>query len=225
MAVLEQVTQLKNQGMSDEDIVANLQQQGVSPKEITDAINQADIKNAVAGEAGAGYAAPEGSNPEVGAYTPATEEMAAAPAAGYAGAEAGGDYAGGAEAGYYPAEAGYAAGGGMDSSAMIEIANQVFSDKGKKIQDQVDDLNEFKTTTQTKVDAIDDRLKKIEKMIDTLQVKILEKVSAFGRDIESTKKEVAMVEESVGKLTGSMAGKKSATTAKKSKKTTSKKKR
>jgi hypothetical protein len=213
MAALEQVTQLKGQGMSDEDIVANLQQQGLSPKEITDAINQANIKSAVTGEAGAGYPAPEGppANPEAGGapgavgaggYAPATEEMAAAPAA-----DAG--YAAGGEAAYYPAEGGggYAA-SGADSGTMIDIANQVFSEKGKKIQDQVDDLNDFKTTAGTKVDAMDDRLKKIEKMIDTLQIKVLEKVSAFGKDIESTKKEVAMVEESVGKLTGRMAAKK-----------------
>ena len=55
MTVLEEVTKLKNQGMSEADIIHNLQQRGVSPREIDDSISQAQIKNAVAGEDAARY--------------------------------------------------------------------------------------------------------------------------------------------------------------------------
>ena len=47
MGTLEQVMQLKNQGMADAQIIGALQQQGISPKEINDAISQAQIKSAV----------------------------------------------------------------------------------------------------------------------------------------------------------------------------------
>jgi len=214
MTTLEQVTQMRSQGIDDNQIVENLQQQGVSPKEITDAINQANIKSAVAGNPGnPGEAAPA---PEAAAgaagtaaYAPSTQEAAAE--AGY----------GGYDAGYAPEAGG--AGGYADSGTMVEIANQVFSDKSKKIQDQVDDLNEFKTMTQTKVDSVDERLKKIEKMIDTLQIKILEKVGSYGKELEATKKEVSMVEETLGKVTKGMASKKSKKPAAKAKKTSKKK--
>ncbi len=49
MGILDQVTQMRNQGKPDEEIVNNLQQQGISPREINDALSQAEIKNAVSG--------------------------------------------------------------------------------------------------------------------------------------------------------------------------------
>ena len=50
MSVLEQITQMKNQGVPDDDIVKQLQEQGISPKAINDALNQAEIKKAVSNE-------------------------------------------------------------------------------------------------------------------------------------------------------------------------------
>ncbi len=199
MTALEQVTELKKQGMSDEEIASNLRQQGFSPKEITDAINQANIKTAVTGNEGDVTAqTPEAAGQATGSiggvegpYTPATEEVAPSEAP----AEYSPEYQAQAE---YPA---------MDTTTMIEIANQVFSEKSEKIQKQIDSLNEFKTLTETKVNSISERLKRIEKIIDTLQIKILEKVSLFGRSIESTKKEVSMLEDTLGKLTKKTAEK------------------
>ncbi len=192
MTALEQVTELKKQGMSDEEIASNLRQQGFSPKEITDAINQANIKTAVTGNEGNVAAqtpeTPSESSAEdtevvEGSYAPATEEVAPSETP----AEYSPEYQAQAPA--------------IDTTTMIEIANQVFSEKSEKIQKQIDSLNEFKTLTETKVNSINERLKRIEKIIDTLQIKILEKVSLFGRSIESTKKEVSMLEDTLGKLT------------------------
>src|SRR5689334_3497556 len=49
MATLERVMDLQRQGVSDSDIVIRMQNEGVSPREIYDALNQARIKNAVSG--------------------------------------------------------------------------------------------------------------------------------------------------------------------------------
>ena len=40
---------------------------------------------------------------------------------------------------------------------------------------------------------------RIEKIIDTLQIKILEKVGSYGRDLASTKKEMSMMQSTFGK--------------------------
>lgn len=197
MGVLDQVMQLRGQGIADTDIVTNLQQQGISPKEITDAINQAQIKNAVSagnpGEEAPVPGIPEGPPTAAGGaeealYTPTTQEVGA-------------DYAGAApEAEYYP-EAGYgAAAPAMDSDTMIEIANQVFSEKIKKMEKTLEELSELKTLASVKLDGVDERLKKIERIIDTIQIKILEKVGAYGKELESAKKEMSMMQESVRKL-------------------------
>ena len=47
MGVLDQIIQLRSQGRSDQEIIRNLQARGVPPKEIQDALNQAQIKNAI----------------------------------------------------------------------------------------------------------------------------------------------------------------------------------
>lgn len=207
MGTLDQVMQLKGQGMTDEQIVANLQEQGVSPKEITDAINQAQIKNAVSSdpqqaqyEAPAPVAAAGQEAVAPAAYTPTTQE---APA-DYAPQQAAGqEYyqdAGYEQQGYAPQAA------AMDSDTIIEIANQVFAEKVKKTEKSIDELNELKTLAQVKLEGIDERLKKIEKVIDTIQIKILEKVGSYGEQLRSTKKEMAMMQDTfkkVGKKTTS----------------------
>lgn len=214
MGVLDQVTQLKKQGMSDIQITENLQQQGISPKEITDALGQSQIKNAVSAENPAGTPpGPPEAAPVATAgaetYTPQTQEVGA----GYAAPAPTGQE-------YYP-EAGYGAyptATATDSDTMIEIANQVFSEKMKKTEKIIDELNELKTMASVKIENIDERLKKIEKIIDTIQIKILEKVGSYGKELQTTKKEMSMMQDSFRKLSGTKHAKpkiKSKTTKKK----------
>lgn len=50
MGVLEQVMDLKNKGVSDNEIVVILKEKGASPKSISDALSQAKIKGAVSSQ-------------------------------------------------------------------------------------------------------------------------------------------------------------------------------
>lgn len=197
MGTLEQVTQLRNQGMSDDQISSSLQQQGISPKEITDAINQSNVKNAVAGDSSQTQAPAPTNQPQnpnqtggytdqSGAYAPQTQ-----------------DYSQGTQGGQeYYQEAPYATSpaAGTSPDTMIELANQVFSEKIRKTSKQVNELNEFKTMAQVKLDNLEERMKRIEKIIDTIQVKVLEKVGAFSSELRKTQKEVGMVEDSFAKM-------------------------
>ncbi len=188
MGTLEQVMQMKNQGMSDEEISMSLQQQGISPKEITDAMNQAQIKNAVYAE-DQGYEAPSpvaAAGAEEALYTPQTQEMSGQ-----------GQYM--PEQGYYQQEQYAAPSQAMDSDTIIEIANQVFSEKIRKIEKTIDEFNEFRALAQVKIDSIDERLKRIEKIIDTIQIKILEKIGSYGEELKTTQKEMSMMQQSFRK--------------------------
>jgi len=68
MATLDRVIELQKQGLSDTQIFTQLQNEGISAREINDSINQAKIKNAVsppeqgiqAGEIQGGQSAPTG---------------------------------------------------------------------------------------------------------------------------------------------------------------------
>ena len=111
---------------------------------------------------------------------------------------------------YYPSqeyEYGYSTTGRSDTDTLIEVAEQVFSEKVKPLQKYIEDLNEFKILVQTKIDNISDRLKRIESNIDKLQAEILERVGSYGRGLENVKKEMGMVQESFGKIVNTLADK------------------
>ena len=92
-----------------------------------------------------------------------------------------------------------------DTDTIIEIAEQVFSEKIKSIQKHLEDLNEFKTLMQSRVENISDRLKRIEASIDRLQAEILEKIGSYGRGLDTVNKEMSMMQDSFGKVVGSLA--------------------
>ena len=264
MGTLDHITQMKNQGVPENEIINKLQEEGISPKAISDAMDQSKIKDAVSrpvpgeemepslvggGNQPAGNSAkaqdirgvpndefyiPQ-SRPGFQKGQPSTKEyqegaeQGSAQTYDQAEGEQGGfyqpqpgveqgynqgygqDYTGqtGYSEEYYPQE-GYGQdygsyGGGTDT--MIEIAEQVFSEKIRKIQKQLEDLNEFKTLAETKLTNATTRLKRIEETMDKLQMAILEKVGSYGRGLDSIKKEMSMMQSSFSKTLPVLAAK------------------
>ena len=195
MGILEQITQMKNQGMPDEEIASKLQEQRISPKEITDAMNQSKIKSAVSDtddmQPSIMQSTPTPSREEV--YTPQTQESEQE------------DYSAQSESpqqGYYPQEGyeEYSASAGNNTDTMIEVAEQVFSEKMQKIQNQLEKLNEIQTLSQVKIDSTAERLKRIETIIDNLQISILDRVGSYGKNLDNIKKEMSMMQDSFRKI-------------------------
>ena len=224
MGILEQINRMKNQGLSKDQMAGKLQEQGISPKAINDAFDQTKIKEAISnppvqGESSINNSqqppAPQTQRPtyaqtqqaEQGYYNPPQEPQQQEqystpptpeppqpeqepPQEDY--------YA--PEQGYYaPEDQGYDYGesSGLDTDTIIEIAGQVFSEKIKKIENQASDFAEFKTLSETKIQIISERLKRIENTIDKLQSSILEKIGSYGSGLESIKKEMNMIENSL----------------------------
>ena len=99
MALLEQVTQMKSQGMNDNQISENLQQQGFAPREIQDALGQSQVKSAVIGgeqqeminaPQEQQYESQENYAPQEGGYGPQTGYSEGGNYGNYSGAETGG---------------------------------------------------------------------------------------------------------------------------------------
>ncbi len=261
MGVLEQVTELKKQGVSDGKIINSLREQGVSPKDINNALSQIKIKNAVSRPTESDKMEPsimpappnpQGNSPNLeGAdlsngdltpppaydqipsaaqkafgpmtkeadengsmnvphpgqnaplqtqtyYTPSAQEQSEYEYDNYANQPQ--------EQGYYsPEPSSYeyqseTPSNGADSDTVIEIAEQVFSEKIKPIQKSVDDLTEISTLVQSKIENFSDRLKRIESTIDHLQSAILDKIGSYGSNLDSIKKEMSMMQDSFGKV-------------------------
>lgn len=109
--------------------------------------------------------------------------------------------------GYAPEGSEYQATGSDFNSAdsMIEIAEQVFSEKVKSMQKDLDGFDEFKTITEAKVENVSERLKRIESAIDRLQSAILDRIGSYGSGLDSVKKEMAMMQDSFGKVVNTLA--------------------
>ena len=202
MGALEQVIQMKRQGSSDEEIIGTLTRQKVSPREINEALKQAQIKSAVSdledADMNPSPTLDEAPAPED--YVP-QENYAPAPQKEYAPQEVGYSQ----EGNYVPAEQQEAYGGeytagGVDTDTVMEIANQIFSERIKKIQTMVEENAEATIVLQSKIENISERLKKIETTIDKLQIAILEKVGSYGNNLEGIKKEMSMMQDSFSKM-------------------------
>jgi len=227
MGILEEINNMKGQGMPDREISMRLQERGASPRVIEDAFNQIRIKRAVSAES----SGEDGMEPSImnenpkqisSLYVPKTqeinhesEELYAPPpiqsnqynpnaeieAPQYGG---GGEYS---QEEYYPQEGYEEQGGGgeYDTDTLIEIAEQVFSEKIKKEQKQIESLNEFATLAETRISDDHERIKRVEGIIDKLQAAILEKVGSYGRNLDSIKNEMGMMQESFEKMVGGKA--------------------
>ena len=88
----------------------------------------------------------------------------------------------------------------IDADTIMEIADQIFSDKIKNTLKLLDATSEAAIILQTKMENISERVKKIENTIDKLQIAILEKVGSYGSNLESIKKEMSMMQDSFSKM-------------------------
>jgi hypothetical protein len=207
MGVLEQVTELKGKGMSEDAIIKELQQNGVSPKDISDALNQINIKNAVSGQQMESGLPQDTQAPSGQTYQPQTQDVsqqAYAPQTqsqpyqnqsyqdqSYVSQDQYSGYAPYTPTSYSP---------GTNTDTMIEIAEQVLAEKTLEIVKQLERMNEFKTLSQAKIENMSTRLERIESTIDKLQAAILHEIGNYGDSLGSIKKEMSMMQNSFGKL-------------------------
>ncbi len=239
MGALDLITQMKHQGVSDQEIMTALREQGISPKEINEGFAQSKIKNAVSNpqnkeiiEEDLMETPPTSRhpNPSQNIYTPQTQEIQEPNT--YVPTPQQEPYAPTfqpqeesylptpqPQEEYYPQEnynEGYEDYNSEASTdTTIEISEQIFEEKIKKTSKKVTELNEFKNLAETKIENISQRLKRIETIIDKLQISILDKIGSYGENLGSIKKEMSMMQDSFGKLVGSAIRKKEHPTKKK----------
>jgi hypothetical protein len=246
MGILEDINNMKNQGVQDSEISRRLQEKGNSPRAIEDAFNQMRIKNAISAE----YSGEEGmersimkADPEYetapapqtppsrepafsaassALYSPKTQEIehdsgefyypqpTPQQSQAYQTPQFNEDIQTPAYDNYnqeeYVPQEGYAdnsamgGGGAYDTDMIIEVAEQVFSEKIKKEQKQIESLNEFATLVEARITNDHERIKRVEEIIDKLQISILDKIGSYGKNLESIKNEMGMMQESFEKM-------------------------
>jgi len=223
----EQIKNLKQQGKSEQEIAKTLRQQGMSPKQITDSLSQAQVKSDVMNMQNQGMQPsimpqgeeqiPEPEEPEPPKpedyepqqktklkreyYMPPQESFQDFQTQQFP-QEYGQDY----EQDLYQPQEAYEA-GGYDTDTMIDIAEQVFTEKLTEINKQLENITEVKTLSQAKIEHLEKRLEKIESIIDKLQIAILQKISSYGDNLQSIKNEMSMMQDSFSKMINPLASK------------------
>ncbi len=214
MTTLDRAIQMQQKGVSDNEIMAQLQSEGIAPSEISDAINQAKIKSAVSPlEQGVPQQQSQ-AVPQSGGMQPSimsgSDPVASQPPIQLAEQQPQlqpqqpqqpqqQEYytpqpQAYPEQDYYPQQENYG------TETISEIAEQVVSEKLEDYKSRVGDMASFKNQIQNQVNNIDDRLKRIEGSIDKLQQAILGKIGEYGESYAMVHKDLDNLHGTVAKL-------------------------
>lgn len=88
-----------------------------------------------------------------------------------------------------------------------EIAEQIAEEKISRLKRDIGNIQELKETTERRIKNINERLKRIEEIIDKLQATILGKIGSYGQATEDIKKEISLMQESFSKALPTIAKK------------------
>lgn len=201
MGTIEEVSYMKREGRSDAEIASSLKKKGVPDAEITSALSQTKIKDAVQAspvedsqmhtqEYGDEEMAPSLMSPGTQYSQPASEEQhAEEPQAPQPDMQAAyPEYQSYAQQGSYDSQQ-YAS-GNIGAEVITEIADQVVAEKLSPILNAMDKILDMKSNTEAQLKYLDERLKRIEKIIDRLQLSVLQRVGEYVSNVEEIKQEM-----------------------------------
>jgi len=89
---------------------------------------------------------------------------------------------------------------GASPEMISEVTEQLITEKLSGIRKKLEKGIDIKNTIGTKVDYLEERLKRIEKIIDTLQSSVLRKVGDYTADVQDIKTELVETQKSLSKL-------------------------
>ncbi|MFH1290396.1 MAG: hypothetical protein ABIH92_03240, partial [Nanoarchaeota archaeon] len=84
----------------------------------------------------------------------------------------------------------------MSSDVITEISEQVVSERLSVLQDKLENVIDMKTVFEAKTSNLDERLRRMEKIIDKMQLSILQKVGEYMTDVKDVKKELEETQKS-----------------------------
>jgi len=92
---------------------------------------------------------------------------------------------------------------GAEADAISEIAEQVLIEKISPLKNKIEAVLDLKSIFEAKINFIDERLKRIEKIIDRLELSILQKVGSYVQNVEDIKSELVETQKSFKSLLNS----------------------
>lgn len=207
MGILEDIREMQRMGRTDQEIAEELRMRRVPENKIEDAFAQMRIKSEIMGSEQQDSSIPLPPQAEEEMPLPTQEVDAPSPEQQYQPAEQ-------QEAVYAETPQAYApapqqqryqqyqqyapqqAQPQLSSDTISEIAEQVVSEKIAQIKDKLEKTIDMKTTFEAKTESLNERLKRIEQIIDRLQLSILQRVGAYMSEVDNVKKELIETQKS-----------------------------
>lgn len=227
MALLERISSMKQQGISDSQIQNTLVNEGVSPREIVEAVSQYKIKNAVASEGGLQpsimpesnqqqyMSVPESSpSPTMQQYTQQPQAQQPAYQQEYAqqqvqqqaydpqqyAQQQGYDQQAYAQQGYAPQV--------LDIETVRDISKQQVEESLRRLKEEISSLSKLKSEIKFEIQDIENRLKKVEEVMHEMQSAVIRKMGEYGESIQGISKEIRATQESFAKVINPLVDKK-----------------
>jgi|SRR3989344_1228989 len=218
MGLLEEIQRMKMSGMQDDQIILRLQEQGNPYRVISEAMSQSKIKQAVDAQEEPLPPIPSEIQTEqeipqdIQQPAPQQEMQQSIMPQQEIPQETQQEYFSGYDPNQYQNEQqtqdyqqqnyDYSQ-SGLSSDTIMEISEQVVSEKLSDVRKKLEGVSSFKAEIETKTEAIEDRLKRIEKIIDTLQTSVLKKVGDYVTNVEDIKKELIESQKTMAKAMSS----------------------
>jgi DNA-binding transcriptional MerR regulator len=119
----------------------------------------------------------------------------------------------------------YTQASGVSPDTITEISEQVVAEKMMELRKHLEKVTDFKTVIETKTEAIEERLRRLEETIHALQSSVLRKVGDYITNVDDIKKELIQTQQSFSKLVPELKKHSAHKTQTKHRKTTHKKKK
>lgn len=211
MGIIEDIKRMQLEGKSEQEITSALQSRGFPSSSVQEALSQSRIKDAVtASPDPSNNASFESSDDLVKARAQSLNAMepsllnpaqssavATAPLPTYAQEYNPQEYGQPQEQQYQQEYAAYAP---TSADTISEIAEQVVAEKLYSLRQNLEKTLDLKNSIETRMSYLDERLKKIEKIIDRLQLSILQKVGEHMSSVDDLKNELIETQKSFKSL-------------------------
>ena len=238
MALLERVNAMKEQGFSEDQVTNTLVEEGFSPLEINESISQSRIKAAVSQNSGSDMqpsmmesgvgpqfvtvpeertTSPSAPMPSQAAYEQMPQQEAYAPEPAYSPEAQQQPAYTGYEGGYAPQQQYSAypqdAGGQyypqvLDIETVRDISKQYVEESLRSIRSEISMMSKMKTEIKFEMQDIENRLAKIESVIQELQSAVLRKMGEYGEAISGISDEIRATQDSFSKVINPLMDKK-----------------
>lgn len=189
----EEVFRMKKEGLSNEDISRNLEEKGYDPQEISESINQLNIRSGIGGypDEGAPISGAGGFQPsvldqeEIPVPTPPSPQARTTPATMLQPSMPQPIMPS------YEAPPTYGRPSGEESEELVEA---IIDEKWQEVSNTLGELNLWKSKVDDDLTSIKQEILRISHRFDNLQKAVLEKVSAYSKDIAEVGTEVKALE-------------------------------